>query len=351
MKKLTRRIGVGVMAASLVMSSSVVAFAADSAGSGSTTGSGEIEGIVKTDVYQAVLPTITADTTYKYIADPQGLIRKTDAAKYSGAEFGEGTLFFANTGGSYSNTSDAAKIVNQSSKNLSVSVTAKATAGSGATLAANKEFSGTDKEVYLGITDSVEGNAETALTAAGATMTAVLGAAPEDAYEYSYDESNGYGYTLKSDVSAFQFAEYSFQITGAANDKATDWAADTALPSIDVTWTVDLTDDEATVATPDQTPVAPSAPATATYSKADGAEIEVDLGAGNLGATGIASIKAKNTATGNLYDAASASYANGKITITAAQWAAAPVGSQRWVVVTFDDAAATTQTIVVTVAE
>lgn len=266
MKGLTKRIGVSVVTASLVMSSSLVAFAADPAGTGTSGGTGAIEGIVKTDVYTADLPTESA-TAYTYIADPQGLIRKTNAAKYDGAVFGEGTLFFTNNGAdstvSYSNTSDALKIVNQSSKNLSVKVAAKATEdASGATLAAAKTFTGTAKEVYLGITDSVAGNGEKALTTTGVEMTAVLGAAPEDAYEYSYvkaedageDGTAGYKYTLKDDVSAYKFAEYSFQITGAANDKATDWAADTALPAISVTWSVDLTDDAATVETPEQTP-------------------------------------------------------------------------------------------------
>lgn len=214
MKRLTKRIGVGAIVVSLVVGSSITAFAAPD-GTGGSTGTGGIEGIVKTDVYTAVLPTQTADTTYKYIADPQGLIRKTDAAKYSGASFGEGSVFFANKDGSYSNTSDAAKIVNQSSKNLSVTVTATATADTttgAATIATSSTFTGTDKEVYLGIKDSVEGNTEKPLTSSGTTMTAVLGAAPEDAYEYSYDETKGYGYALKSDVSNFNFAEYSFQI-------------------------------------------------------------------------------------------------------------------------------------------
>ncbi len=347
MRGLTKRIGVGVMAASLVMSSSLVAFAADPAGTGTSGGTGSIEGVVKTDVYTAVLPT-ESTSAYTYIADPQGLIRKTDAAKYDGAEFGEGTIFFTNAGEnnkvSYSNTSDAAKIVNQSSKNLSVSVTATATeAANGATLAAAKSFTGTSKEVYLGITDSVEGNGEKPLTTTGATMTAVLGAAPEDAYEYSYVKDGadaGYKYTLKSDVSAFKFAEYSFQITGAANDKATDWAADTALPSVSVTWTVDLTDDAATVATPAQE-AAPSISASSyQYTAGQNLDITVNLGAGDLAASDITSVTFENNGATTSLPTTRWSYNAGKLTFNDS-YTTALAGKTRTHTITFNDKAGT----------
>ena len=364
MKKLTRKIGAGVLAATLIMGSSLVAFAAD-VKTGTSGGTGSIEGIVETDVFKADLPTEAANA-YNYIVDPQGLIRKTDAAKYTGATFGEGSVFFKNTDTSYSDTSNAATIVNKSSAPLKVTVKAKAdvgTASGAAALSSAKTFADTDTDlkVYLGLSDSVTGNTEKALTATDTTdgtdaiLKAVLGAAPEDAYEYSY-ANNAYSYAIKSDVSGFKFAEYSFQITGVANEKAA-WKADTALPTVSVTWDVDLAaaGDTVTVETPEQTapvvPTAPTAPATATYSKANGAEIVVDLGAGNLAAEGVAKIQAKNAASDALYDASSATYADGKVTITSAQWPAAPVGSQRWVVITFDDDAATEKTVVVTIAE
>lgn len=346
------------MAASLALSSAMFAFAADPAGTGTSGGTGGIEGIVKTDVYTAVLPT-EATTAYDYIADPQGLIRKTNAVKYSGKTFGDGTIFFENTetgaANDYSNTSDTAKIVNQSSKNLSVKVTAKATAGSGdtaATLAASSTFAGTDKEVYLGIKD---GSAEKPLTAAGVEMTAVLGAAPEDAYEYSYvsdGDTPGYKYAIKSNVDAFKFAEYSFQITGAANDKATDWAADTALPAIEVTWEVDLTDDAATVDTPEQKSAPSIANKTVIFSKATGAEITVNLGTGDLAAEGIKSV-ATIGGDGTAHNWAAADYSLDDTTLklskTAQYIAGVAVGQKRTVKVTFDDDASTVVELEVTV--
>lgn len=354
MKKLTKKLGAGVIAVSIVLSSSMLAFAEDPApaGGGTSGGSGSIEGIVKTDVYTADLPT-ESTAAYTYIADPQGLIRKTNAAKYSGKTFGEGTIFFENkeagAANNYSNTSDSAKIVNKSSKNLSVKVTAKATAGTetgAAALADSNTFTGTNKEVYLGIKD---GSSEKALTAAGVEMTAVLGAAPEEAYEYSYvgtGADTGYKYAIKSDVSAFKFAEYSYQITGAANDKATDWATDTALPAIEVTWAVDLTDDAATIATPEQTPanVAPSI-ATRTYTMVANTAIDipVNLGNGDLAATTVSKVMDPTGVWDYLSGSDQASYdaTNKKITLSAGMVDACMSANVGSIKVIFDDDAGT----------
>lgn len=334
MRKLTKRLETGVIAVSMLLSSSMMAFAADPAGTGTSGGSGNIEGVVKIDVYTAILP-VANTTVYNYIADPQGLIRKTDAAKYKGATFGDGTIFFKNSDTAYSNTSNAEKIVNQSSKNLSVTVTAKATEpGGGATLAASSTFSGTDKEVYLGISDSVDGNTEQALTTSGATMTAILAAAPEEAYEYSYVEGTGYQYAIKDDVSAFNFAEYSFQITGAANDKATDWAADTALPQIEVTWTVDLTDDAATV----EAPVVPTVTLSGTYSRANAENIFNLSGLGTATVTKVEALNAEGAVfaeiNSSVYTLADSSL---KINGSTAPWGAGAVGATRGIKVTLSD--------------
>lgn len=369
MKGFTKKLMAGALAASMVMSTSLVAFAEDPApaGTGTSSGSGSLEGVVETDVYTADLPT-QSTTAYNYIVDPQGLIRKTNAAAYSGKTFDEGTLFFPNASGEYdySNTSDAAKITNKSSKNLSVKVTATATPDSAtgaAALATTKTFAETNKnlEVYLGITDSVDGSTEKALAATpGVEMTAVLGAAPEDAYEYKYSstDSKKYSYALKSDVSAFKFAEYSFQINGAANANAA-WKADTAVPAVSVKWDVDLTDDAATVATPEQTPPAPAEAApsvtttTANLVSGQPLEISVDLGAGDKQATGIAKVSFVNDA-GVTRALANTNYtfANGKITFieswVTAQIPAIGSGNTRTYTVTFDDGDSTTGTFTVT---
>ena len=90
------------------------------------TGVGEVEGSVKQDIYQVVLPTVT-DEMFDFIIDPQGLINKTDAAAYDGKTFEEGgTLFFERKDGGveedYSSMSDAIKITNRSSMAIDVAV-------------------------------------------------------------------------------------------------------------------------------------------------------------------------------------------------------------------------------------
>ncbi len=348
MKGFTKKIMAGTLAASLVMGSSLVAFAEDPAapaGTGTSEGSGTVEGIVETDVYNAVLPT-ASETAYDYIADPQGLIRKTDAANHSGATFGDGTVFFKNVNGdttSYSNTSDAATITNKSSKNLSVTVTATATpdsADGAAGIATSKTFESdnTSLEVYLGITDSVTGSTEKALTAAGVEMTAVLGAAPEEAYEYKYDSTNSkYEYALKSDVSSFVFADYSFQINGAANTNA-EWKEDTAVPAVSIKWDVDLTDTAATVETPEQTPEEPAIALSGTYSRENTANTFSMTG---LGTATVTKVEALN-AEGEVFAAINSpvySVSGSTLTIngTTAPWGAGAVGASRGIKVTLSN--------------
>lgn len=361
MKGLTKRITVSVMAASLVMSSSLIALAED-AKTGTSGGAGSMEGIVETNVFKVDLPTEATDA-YNYFADPQGLIRKTDAAKYDGATFGEGNVFFENADGSYSNTSDASTIVNKSSAPLSVTVKAKATAGTtnAAALATTKTFAdtNTDLEVYLGLVDSM--GTEKALTGTDTSETtdaivkAVLGAAPEEAYEYSYDkDTSKYTYAIKSDVTGFKFAEYGFRITGVANDKAA-WKADTALPAVSVTWDVDLAgaSDTVTVATPEQKSAPSIANKVVTFSKATGAEIEVSLGSGDLAAEGIKSVAVVVNGTEYPWTSGDAYSLEGStLTFTTrASLAGIAVGQSRTVKVTFDDDANTSEELIVTVAE
>lgn len=352
MKGLTKRISVGVMAVSLVMSSSLLAFAEDQK-TGTSGGTGVIEGIVETKVFKVALPT-EATGAYNYFADPQGLIRKTNAAKYIGATFGEGNVFFKNSDTSYSNVSNVATIVNKSSAPLSVTVKAKATVGSStgaANLATSKTFDDSDTSlaIYLGLIDSSETPVEKAITATDTTdasdaiLKAVLGAAPEDAYEYSYKD-NAYQYAIKDDVSAFKFAEYSFKITGVANEKAA-WKADTVLPTVSVTWDVDLAaaGDTVTVATPAQ--IAAPSIATTTYAMVANTAIDipVNLGSGDLAATTVSKVMDPTGAWDYLSGPNQASFdaTNKKITLSAGMVDACISANVGSIKVIFDDAAGT----------
>lgn len=226
------------LAATMVMGSSVVAFAGEATtqpATDSTTGTGKLEGTVDTDVFHVVLPTIEEnDTTLAFTLDPEGLISKTSNAAYAGATFDEGTLFFKNSATKYSNTSNALTVQNKSSIDVDVTVTASVEAA-GIALTADKTFADdTSASMYLAI---LAGTDETAISENGATVTAQIGAAPTGAYKYSYDATDGYQYIL-DDTFTGDFEDYSFQLTGASNAKG-DWSAFTeAAPSVELTWTV-----------------------------------------------------------------------------------------------------------------
>ena len=253
-----KRIMAAGLAATMVMSSGSVVGAENSS---TITGGGDgtLEGVVDTDVFNVVLPTVTTDT-FNYIADPQGLIAKTDEANYSGKTFSEGTLFFANTATDkkydYSNQSDKLNAINKSSKKIKLSVAAKATVGasgeSNAALAANADSLSADSpEVYLAITD---GTTSKTLKADDEKLEQVLGGAPEAAYEYKYDaDTQKYNYGLKSDVSTCKFAEYSVYVEGKASENG--WKEGTTLPSINVVWSAEFAGegDAVTIETPAQT--------------------------------------------------------------------------------------------------
>lgn len=290
MKRNYKKVLAGFLATSMVLGSSMVAFAAPPE-TGTTSGTGELEGTVDTEVYVVVLPTIsTPDTTFNFILDPEGLIAKTNAARYN-KTFEEGaTLFFENANGTtdYSSTSDALVVTNKSSIPVDVKLEATIADATGITLTDDKTFAGdTDASIYLALTD---GTNTKPLTDAGVELTSKL-EYDTDAYEMKWDAtanagSGAYVYELTDAAKAqanTDFPQYSFKLTGASN-AAGDWSAlASAAPKVNVTWTVDKHVEAAEAA--------PSI-ATKTYSMTSGSPVAVNvsLGAGSLAATGIASI-------------------------------------------------------------
>lgn len=326
------------LATVLTLSTSVMALAG-------ITGEGELEGTVDTDVYSVILPTEAAQVAnLDFILDPEELIANTDAAKYNGADFEDGaTLFFANgvsENATYSSKSDDLTVVNKSTFDVDVAVSATITGADGITLTDDKTFAD-DKNasVYLAL---VDGDNEVAITADGASLKSKIAKAPEGAYEYSWSEQDGYKYELSVSANDMDFEDYSFNLTGACNS-AGDWSElESIAPSVEVTWEIKEHKDNA----------APSLGTTAvTFSKASGATIPVDLGGGDLGATGIKSIA--TIVNGKAYAWATSDYtlsgSSVKIPTTASVKDLA-VGQTRTVKVTFADKAATTATFTLTIA-
>lgn len=224
----------------------------EDAAQGTTTGTGDVEGIVNKDVFKVELPTIAAgDTTFNFILDPQGLIKDTDGAAHTGATFDENAkgLYFANPQSDstvkYMASSPALTAKNKGTLDVDVTLSAAANAlsdtGYSIGLAPDDTFAG-DKatNVYLAL---VSGDQTVALTDEGATITDTLDAAPADAYEVTYDTTDSkYKYGLTTAAQAADYAGFdslNFNMTGACNTAA-DWAAaEAAAPTVDVAWTLE----------------------------------------------------------------------------------------------------------------
>lgn len=227
------------LAVSMVMGSSVVAFAAEGSGSGS----GSLDVVEKSDVFDVVLPT-DSGTTFDYILDPTGVIKATEAEKYGGATFADGaTVFFANAAttegdpATYSATSDAIKAVNKSTMDVDITVKASVAEVSGITMASSGTFDADDTSagLYLALKDSDTNNSDTAVTADGVELTSTI-AALDGAYETKYVDGK-YVKQLKADATGFE--EYSFQLTGACNPKG-EWAGLTEEPPVvSVVWSIE----------------------------------------------------------------------------------------------------------------
>lgn len=207
------------------------------------TGNGHVEGIVQPYVYQVVLPTCV-DGCFDFIMDPQRLIEETDGAAYGGLSFEkDATVFFRRTDGQteedYSSSSDLMNIVNRSNVSLNVIVSVKISEESlgGITMTEDRTFAeDTGASLYLALTDG----ARTVPVRDGvAYIQTTLPAAPEEAFEYVYDQERGeYSYGLKKELGEILFPKYSFQLTGAVNESE-DWASvRKANPSVIVTWGV-----------------------------------------------------------------------------------------------------------------
>lgn len=240
----------GMLAASMVVGSAFTAFAADKEGEG--TGTGSLDILEQSDIFDVVVPT-DSGTTFNYILDPTGVIAKTDAAKYNGADFASGkTVYFGNASGgaaesgvatqsggaggagSYSELSDKITAVNKSTMDVDISVSATVEEVEGITMVESDTFAATDKKasLYLALKDAKTTSAIKA--DGGAKLTSTIKAL-DGAYETAY-ENGKYTQKLKDGVTGFE--EYSFQLTGACNPNG-DWEGLTEEPpTVTVVWTV-----------------------------------------------------------------------------------------------------------------
>jgi hypothetical protein len=235
-----------VLTTSMVVGSTVTAFADAGVGEGSGTYEG---GEMKYPTLSVTLPTIP-EGTYDYIADPNGLIAATDAARYNADFEGTAGIFFltadadaeADTNAKYTNKSKAQTVTNENAQDIDVTVKLEQkTAGSDIIKYADSAtFEEADKEnkLYLAVTDDAASDAKVAaLSSTGAaTLTTTVAGIPGN-YKPAYDTDDGYGYVLidSEDDDFTAWNECSYILTGALNTGA-EWGDDVTFPAIKVTW-------------------------------------------------------------------------------------------------------------------
>lgn len=346
-----------LLAATMVVGSSFSVLAAET-NSGSTTGAGTSEGHVEKKATKVVLPTETTDydtSTFAYKMDPEGLIAETDGGKYeAGTSFPDpaddtGVYFLTDTK-KYENNSKALTVENQSSHNIDLTVKAEVAspAAKDIPLVAESALAGAENaSLYLGLVVGSEtpkeittaSAAEIKVTLAGKSgRFGVKAKADQTGYEYGELTLDEYKNADAANVDATELPAWektTFKLEGATTtDKAI--TAEMTAPSVKVTWS--WTDP--TAAPP---AAAPSVTDT-TVALVAGNEtvVNVDLGAGDKAAQGIASITFQSgNGTVNTVNTTKYSYADGKITFTD-DWAAIQIngmgsGGTRTFTVTFDD--------------
>lgn len=199
------------------------------------------------DVTNIQLPVLGVDSPFDFIIDPLQLVYLTDAARYGGGRVEEGaTVLFKNTEGDYdlSHKSDMLTVVNKSNVPVKLVVTAVVKDSDVVTMAGStSELHGDQPSIFMALTD--EDGIASVITGYGeAVIETVLKAAPDDTYEYTFNEKTGtYDYTLSRGADSTEYDSFNFGVIAACNTEA-DWDDIDARPAINVSWKVEpiLTD-------------------------------------------------------------------------------------------------------------
>lgn len=266
------------------------------ASGGSPSGGGSLEGVLS-DVFNVVVPTqsgVSEGALYNskldFIMDPHKLAKPGSGSFVDASSLEpDATLFFKNMEAGkkydYSSTSDGFTVINKSTAAVDITLDAELSGMDGVKLTGDRAFTGdTGASVFLALTDN-KGKCFS-IDKFGAIMKTTL-EGRLDAYDVKYVPSTDkYKYELKSDsalaAAGISFEEYIFRMTGACNS-SNAWSKLSSIinPAVTVTWHVALRPKN----------VAPSIPKTSYVMNAGAAVlVGIDLGSGNLGASGVKSV-------------------------------------------------------------
>lgn len=254
MKKDIKKIVAGILSASMLLGTSAMAFADNLSSGGTNSNPSGVEDFVSTDVFDVVVPTNATADTFKFILDPQKLITLTSGAAYSEKFVSGGTLYFKNTSGNanftseggvgydYSSKSDQLTVINKSTMDVDVTITASLTSAGSLQFTNDGTFTSsgdTAPKVYLALVNVEKGLGSAGAIATTATDTTLLSGAEAGAYEFVHSGGHKYKYSLTSDADSNPaFSRMNFYVTGSANPYGDFTAAKNATPVLNVTWRV-----------------------------------------------------------------------------------------------------------------
>lgn len=265
MKNLKKALALAT-AATLVFGNAITVFATEpvegQVAEGSINGEGESEGHVEKKKTYVTLPTTPAVSPFAYTMDPEGLIAVTGAAKYGDtvaypAAADDTRVYFnngeikegANQGKTgFSGTSNELKVINNSSHDISLTITAEAvSADTDIPLVAKDEIDTAEAaSLYLGLIVDTE-EAVAIKKAEAATKTLTVAGSPDNFKIAVKADKSGYEYrtlTLEeykdldaanASATELPWAAKAFKLEGAATE-GKSITSDTTAPEVKVTW-------------------------------------------------------------------------------------------------------------------
>ena len=247
--KFKKRIAV-LLAATMVLGSTVTVMAYPVPDSGSATGTGTSEGHLNREIGNVVLPTTVSENAFSYTIDPERLVSETNGAKHSGATFA-GTskadgVFFQTADNTYDSKTNEYEVVNKSTFPIDVTIKVAAPAEAAATdialVSANALTGATTPGLYLGLKVGATPSSETAvpvLFGTPAEKTLSVNAVKNN-FEASVS-NNAYVYQEKANVADNTWQRTKFLLEGKTTNGADgaeglQIASNTTAPTLTVTW-------------------------------------------------------------------------------------------------------------------
>jgi len=210
--------------------------------SGNTEGTGEV--VLPTNsenVVSVVLPTVSTESPFDFLIDPENLIYKTGASKYGGGIVEENAnLLFHNRqteGIDFSRSSDLLSVTNKSSVPVDVTISARIMNLGEIILSEEPDIADSEETmIYLALIDG-DGN-NNVLSEEVINSNITLDRAPSGVYTWIYEEtSDSYKYVIGDDHYVV-YDSYTFGLTGECS-KSEKWKDINVRPQVEITWEIE----------------------------------------------------------------------------------------------------------------